>query len=84
MKNVLPSKPLDWVITGLGVAMVIYHLVYTLAIFQGPIEHQDTHLFFALMLVFLGTMKKKPKLWPLIALCIIGSIVTTGYIRIFG
>ena len=83
MKNVQLSKILALVITVLGVTMVVYHLIFTRTFFQGYIEHQDTHLFFALLLIFLGTLKRKPKLWPLLALLILASIVTTGYIRVF-
>ncbi len=63
--------------------MVIYHLVYTRTIFLGPIEHQNTHLLFALLLVFVGLLKKDKKRWPLILPLILASLITTGYIYYF-
>jgi TRAP transporter 4TM/12TM fusion protein len=67
----------------LGVSMVLYHLAYTRTLFQGPVEHQNTHLMFALLLVFLGSLKKNPKFWSLAVLLILLSLVATGYIQVF-
>ena len=83
MKNIPWLKILNLTIIVLGVTMVAYHLAYTRYFFQGYIEHQDTHLFFALLLVYLSALKKKPKLWPLLLVLVLASVVTTGYIRVF-
>ncbi len=62
--------------------MGLYHLLYSQVLVQGPIEHQDTHLGFALVVVFLFTLKRKPKLWPLIVPLIALSLFATGYIMV--
>jgi TRAP transporter 4TM/12TM fusion protein len=76
------SKVIDIAIAVVGIGMGMYHLISTQRFLQGPIEHQDTHLGFALLLVFLTTMKKKIKLWPITLIFLLASIVTTVYIRI--
>ena len=76
------SKIIDIAIAVVGIGMGVYHLISTQRFLQGPIEHQDTHLGFALLLVFLTTMKKKIKLWPITSIFLLASIVTTVYIRI--
>ena len=50
---------LDQVIVIVALAMAVYHLVSVQVILHSPVEHQNTHLFFSLMLVFLSTLKKK-------------------------
>lgn len=45
-----------------------------------PTLHQDTHLGLALLLVFLTTLKKDKKYWPLVLPLILLSIIATGYI----
>lgn len=63
--------------------MVVYHLIYTRTLITGPIEHQNIHLVFALFLVFLRSLQKNTKSWPLILLLILLSLVTTGYVHYF-
>ena len=50
---------LDQVIVVVALAMSLYHLVSVQVILHSPVEHQNTHLFFSLTLVFLSTLKKK-------------------------
>lgn len=72
---------LKTVIMVIGVTMGLYHLVYVQMRFQTPIEHQDTHLAFVLLLVFLTVLLKHPRRWPVIALLIVLSLTVTGYIK---
>lgn len=74
---------LDMAITIVAVAMGVYHLTYTQYLLQGAIEHQNTHLIFSLMLVFLTTLKRNKKYWGFILVLIILALVTTTYVRIF-
>lgn len=62
--------------------MSLYHLVSTQYWLQSAIQHQNTHLAFALMLVFLFTLKKNKKLWLLILPLILLALVSTGYIQL--
>jgi TRAP transporter 4TM/12TM fusion protein len=71
-------------ITILAVVMGLYHLIYTQYLLQEPIEHQDTHLAFALVIVFLLQVKDRPRSWPLmLGLMIPLSLISTGYIKVF-
>jgi len=83
-----PSMPqrIDWpkilsiVIGALAMVMGVYHLVYTRWLLQDPLMHQNTHLIFALLLVFLTTLRKKPKWWPYFFLLIALAFVSVIYI----
>ena len=57
---------LNQVIGLLAVIMGVYHLVYTRWLLQDPLMHQNTHLAFGLLLVFLTALSKNPKRWPYI------------------
>lgn len=63
--------------------MVAYHLVYTRFMFQSPIEHQNTHLLFGLMIVYATILVKRKKHWPLILPFIAASLFACGYIFYF-
>lgn len=71
------------IIATVAMAMVLYHLISTQYVIQGPIPHQNTHLGFSLLLVFLGAMRGDRKHWPLILAFLLCSIVAIGYIQIF-
>ena len=68
-------KVLDRTIGYLALIMGVYHLVYTRWLLQDPLMHQNTHLAFALVLVFLSSVSKKPKIWPLNLAFIVLSLV---------
>jgi len=83
MREPLQTKALGMVITIVATIMVIYHLVSTQYLLLGPIPHQNLHLAFALVIVFLGTLQKRPRLWPWIFALILVSLVATAYVHIF-
>ncbi|MBN2325239.1 MAG: TRAP transporter fused permease subunit [Spirochaetes bacterium] len=65
--------------------MALYHMVSTQVLLQGTVEHNTTHLGFALVLVFLtaleGRGKRSRRIYlTVLVLC---SIVVLGYIRVF-
>jgi len=76
------SRVLSIVISALAFVMGVYHLVYSQWLMQDPLMHQNTHLAFALLLVFLTTLLKKPKLWPYILSFIVLSLVGVLYVQI--
>ena len=77
------KEPIDLIIGIVAVLMVLYHMIYTQYLIQGSIEHQDTHLVFALLLTYLAGFKKSKKAKPLFLALIALSLVTTIYIWIF-
>ena len=74
---------LDMVINVLAVSMCAYFFAAAFTIIQPTVLHQDTHLCFALLLVFLSFLKGRGKLWPLALPLILLSLVCTGYIWYF-
>jgi len=58
------QRSLNIAVTAVGVAMVIYHLVYSQTYLQGVTGHQVFHLGFALVLVFLMSIQGSYKYWP--------------------
>lgn len=74
------NKYLDYGFTVIGLAMVAYHMVSTQILFLGNLEHQNLHLVFALLLTFLGSLRKGGSLagkawcWLLIAASLVGTI----------
>lgn len=76
-------KRIDVAIAVVGTMMVVYHLVSTQVLLQLPIEHQNTHYMFSLMLIYLIAIRKKKRLWPLYATFLIISIIATSYIKIY-
>ncbi|UCG65320.1 MAG: TRAP transporter fused permease subunit [Deltaproteobacteria bacterium] len=80
------AQRIDWLkfvnnATGvLAVLMGVYHLVYTRWLLQDPLMHQNTHLTFALLLIFLTTITKKPKLWLLNLVLIVLSFIAVTYV----
>ena len=72
---------LDKAILVIGCCMVFYHLFATQYLFQNPMLHGDTALFFSLILVFLGTIISTKRLIPRL-LCVtllIAGIFATVY-----
>lgn len=55
----MQQRVLNTVVRVVGVAMVIYHLVYSQLFLQGVMEHLILHLGFALLLVFLMSMQNR-------------------------
>ena len=68
-----------------ALAMVLYHMVSTQVLLQGTVEHNTTHLGFALVLVFLTTLEtsgKRSRRIYLVMLILL-SLTALGYIRLF-
>jgi len=80
-----PSKVLDVIIGAVALLMVVYHLSITQHIFTSAIENLVIHLGFALVLVYLLSMKKakSKKAWFLPLLLIAASLTVTVYIIAF-
>jgi len=76
------SRILSVVISSLAFIMGVYHLVYSRWLLQDPLMHQNTHLAFALVLVFLTSLSKRPKLWPLIFTFIILTLISVIYVHV--
>ncbi|MBI2831550.1 MAG: TRAP transporter fused permease subunit [Chloroflexi bacterium] len=84
------NKALDVAIAVFGVAMVLYHLVSTRVIIQTDYGQQNTQLFFALVMMFLssirGLLAKKGRLWlPRVifsALLLLLGVAATVYITV--
>lgn len=75
-------RRLNIIIVVVAVVMALYHLVSTQFLFQTFLEHQNNHFAFALVLVLLVTMRKRPKMWPWIAFIMVLGIVGTAYMKI--
>ncbi len=59
------SRILDWLLVGVGFAMFAYHMISTQYLFLGAYEHQNLHLAFALVLLFLNGMYNAKTKWGL-------------------
>jgi TRAP transporter 4TM/12TM fusion protein len=73
---------LEWAFIGVGVAMFAYHMFSTQYMLFGSYEHQNAHLSFLLILIFMGTMRihKKRWVWSKQIVLIILSLVATIYV----
>ena len=81
MKRILSLKTLDIAIVVIALAMSLYHFASAFHLWQTPIEHQDTHLFLAFLLVYLGQIRtSKKRWWPLLLGLLLMGLVSTGYI----
>lgn len=76
------KRRIDIAVSVIGVIMVVYHLIYSQTQMQGVIEHQIFHLGFALMLVFLMSLQKSAKMWPLKVLGVSLSAACFIYLRL--
>jgi TRAP transporter 4TM/12TM fusion protein len=83
IKRLVRGNQINAILLALCTVMTIYHFIYARVWLQGPVEHQNTHLFFALIIVFLGAWKSKPRIWPIFLALILLSIVSTGYVEVF-
>lgn len=72
----------DLAIVVVGFAMFLYHMVSTQYLFVGTFEHQDIHLAFMLLLIFLGTLARSEGAWQraLQTGLIVLSLGVTGYV----
>lgn len=72
----------DLAIVVVGFAMFLYHMVSTQYLFVGTFEHQDIHLAFILVLLFLRSLAKAESGWQraLQAGLIVLSLAATGYV----
>lgn len=81
MRKILSLKTLDIAIVVIALAMSLYHFASAFHLWQTSIEHQDTHLFLAFLLVYLTQMKSsKKRWWPLLLGFLLMGLVSTGYI----
>ena len=71
---------LDIFIAITGVAMVLYHLIYSQYLLQGPKEHWITHLGFALLLTFLLSLRRSNKFWPIRLVMVLTAICLSIYL----
>ncbi|MBW1738156.1 MAG: TRAP transporter fused permease subunit [Deltaproteobacteria bacterium] len=76
------KRTLNVSVNAVGVAMVIYHLVYSQTYLQGVKEHQIFHLGFALILLFLMSMQKSDKRWPLKLAAVLLSTACFIFLRL--
>jgi len=74
------SRLINITISALAVLMGVYHLVYTQWLFIDAAMHQNIHLTFALLLVFLTSLQNKPKLWPYFLFLVVLSMIGVGYV----
>ena len=75
------SKVLGIMIMVIGLAMSIYHFASALHLWQPPIAHQDTHLFFAFLIVYLCLLSTSKKTsWPVIIFLLLMGLIPTIYI----
>jgi len=82
--RIIPSwLKLDAIIAAVAIGMVLYHFAGVFYLFVEPWEHQNIHLAFAFVLVFLAAIQKSKKRWPLLLLLVVLSLMATGYIGIF-
>jgi len=56
-------RAIDWLFLIFGLTMFLYHMVSTQHLFVGSFEHQNIHLFFILVMIFLNTMREKKRGW---------------------
>ena len=81
MKRIKVLLKLDTIISGMAFCMVLYHIASVFHLFVEPYEHQNIHLAFALVIVFLSAIQQSKKYFPLKLLFIILSLATKGLNR---
>ena len=78
------KKPLDVAIAAIAVSMGLFHIVSSLHLMVGPFQYVNIHLTCALMIIFLTAIRtSRRRLWPLLIMFIIGSLVAFIYILLF-
>lgn len=83
MSKIERSNILDIVIVVIAVVWAVYQMVYTQTVIFRPDLHQNNHLGFALLTVFLTALRKRRRLWPLMLVLIVASMVSIGYAGYF-
>ena len=76
-------RAIDIIVTIFALAMAAYHMVSTQYLLFGPVEHQNVHLGFALVLVYLGSLKRTGKYWPLTMGLLLCSLIPVLYVQFF-
>lgn len=75
---------LDRAITLLSVAMAVFHIVNAQFFLFPPFENQNIHLFFGLVLIFLGMARRQPgrTAWCAYITLAVLAVIATGYIQL--
>ncbi|MDP2643888.1 MAG: TRAP transporter fused permease subunit [Desulfobacterales bacterium] len=76
-------KIIDIVIAVVALMMIAYHMVSTQYVLQDFIKHQNTHLGFSILLVYLMALKKAGRFWPLTLAFLLAGVVAVGYVQIY-
>ncbi|MFC1893960.1 TRAP transporter permease [Chloroflexota bacterium] len=77
-------KSLDITIAALAIGMGLFHIVSSLSLLVGPLQYVNIHLTFALMIIYLTAIRtSRRRLWPLLIIFIVGSLVAFIYIFLF-
>ena len=76
------KRTLDIIVSAVAIAMVAYHLVYAQTYLQGIKEHEIFHLGFALVLLFLISIQKSRKGWPLKLAAVLLSAACFVFLRV--
>lgn len=82
LRRVRSLGTLDLIIMVIGVAAVIYHILYGRISIQDPGQNNINFLLWGITILFLSSWKKKPKYWPVWLILIIVSLITLVYTRI--
>lgn len=80
MSTIKKYLTVDWLLRIICLGMILYQMVYSVTLCLGPWENQNLHLMLSFFIVFLSTIKKNKKMWPISVLCIVITIVCCGYI----
>ena len=75
---------IDWAIGGVAIAMIAYHLFDVASHHFDSILHQNIHLGFAMVLLFLATIKTVKRRWlvPIMLVGILFSLVCVIYVHV--
>ncbi|MCF8049439.1 MAG: TRAP transporter fused permease subunit [Desulfarculaceae bacterium] len=78
----LAASIVEKLFIAIGLAMFTYQMVSTQYLFVGSFEHQNIHLFFALLLTFINLMRLKtaPWLWAIQTVLLLAGIACTFYV----
>ncbi len=74
---------LDVVILVSALAMAVYHFAYAQLLIQGCALNANTHLGFALVIIFLTALRDTRKRWVLWLLLALAAIVCIAYVQVF-
>ncbi len=66
-----------------GVSFAIYQIISVVVLLQPFSAHLNTHLTFALTLIFLSLMRKSKRQQPILWLLLLLALISTGYLRFF-